>query len=72
MKKYLGLDLIVFRFTGHYESDPNFYQERFVVANTEQEALEKIERYSKIMVKRGFDKFIWNYNPTVEIEYVID
>lgn len=65
-------DLTVYCFKGYYESDRDFIQTRFVIADTEAEATKKIERYSKEKVKQGFDRFIWFDNPTVEIEYVIN
>ena len=46
-------------------------QERYVLAETEEEAEEKIEKYRKEMVSKGFADFIIQPNPSVEIENVI-
>ena len=63
----------VFRFHVYFESDKACIQQRFVVADSEEEAIEKIEKYSDDLVAKGFDRLIWlGCAPTVELEYVID
>lgn len=62
----------VYCFNVVFESDREFIQTRDVVANTEEEAIEKIERYSDDLVAKGFDRLIWLGYPTVEILDVID
>ena len=46
-------------------------QERYVLAETEEEAVEKIEKYRKEMISKGLADFIIQPNPIVEIENVI-
>lgn len=63
----------VFRFNIVFEGDRESVQQRFVVADTEEEAIEKIEKYSEDLVAKGFDRCIWlGCAPAVELEYVID
>ena len=64
-------NMTVFEFSGYFKSSPNDIQYRYVCAEREEEAYKKIERYSRKLVRDGFDKFIWNYNPIVHIDYVI-
>lgn len=64
-------DKTVFCFKGYYESDREFIQERYVAAFNEENAITKIKQYSDDMVKKGFDRFVWFDNPTVEIQGVI-
>ena len=50
----------------HYEK-----QERFVLAETEEEAIEKMEKYRNDMINKGYANFTYQFSPTVEIENVI-
>lgn len=62
----------VFKYTIRYE-DSDIYgkQYRYVVANSEEEANEKIEAYRKHLVSVGFADFEIECNPIVEIDNVI-
>ena len=61
----------LFDYTGHFESDPEFIQHRYVCAPNEAEAEKLIEKYSKDLVRRGFDRFIHHGNPIVDTQSVI-
>lgn len=50
--------------------DINEVQYRYVVASTEEEAIEKIDAHRIEMINNGFSNFIFN-DPTVEIDSVI-
>lgn len=62
----------VFVFSGWNEGDPNFKQERFVSAETSQQAWKKLEAYNKELEKMGFAPFVAIAEPTVEIPNIID
>lgn len=62
----------VFCFWIRFEYDDPFNkQERYVLANTEEEAIEKMMQYRTEMIKSGSANFIFSFNPTVELENVI-
>ena len=63
----------VYEFTIWYDSSDFDYdrlQKRYVVANSEEEALEKLEKYNEEMHKKGFAKFHIG-RCTVDIQEVI-
>ena len=64
-------NMTVYEFKGYFKSSPNDIQYRYVCANTEEEAYEKIEKYARKLVRNGFDRFVWQYNPIVDISSVI-
>lgn len=51
--------------------DYDAIQERYVVAETEDEAIAKIENYRKEMVNKGFSDFKVHMYPEVECENII-
>lgn len=62
----------VFCFWIRFEYDDPFdKQERYVLANTEAEAIGKMQQYRTEMLKKGYANFIFSFNPTVELENVI-
>ena len=62
----------VFCFKIRFEYDDPFdKQERYVLANTEEEAIEKMLQYRTEMIKKGTRNFIFSFSPTVELENVI-
>lgn len=64
----------VFKFVLHFDSDfrPEYCQERYVVAMTEQEAMDKFHAYLDNQAKAGFQKpYCYSFYPTVEIDYCI-
>lgn len=63
----------LFEFSGHFEGydEPEDIQYRYVCARNEKEAEELIEEYSQDLVKNGFARFLWNFNPIVDCESVI-
>lgn len=64
--------MTVFCFKIRFEyDDPCDTQERYVLANTEEEAIEKMFQYRTEMIKKGTANFIFSFNPTVELENVI-
>lgn len=67
-------DHTVFKFTMFFDGDfrPEDRQERYVVAKTEDEAIEKFRKYLQHQAANGFAKpTAYSYHPTVEIDYVI-
>lgn len=73
MRKHRAIkdNLTVFDFSGYFEGDMDFVQHRFVVAETEEEAVEKMEQYVEELVNSGCARFIFDYNPTVEVDFII-
>lgn len=63
--------MTVFEFKGYFRSDRESIQYRYVCAETEADAIKKIEKYVKDLMKMGFDEFVWFDNPIVHIEGVI-
>ena len=64
----------VFKFTMFFDGDfrPEDRQERYVVAKTEAEAIDKFNKYLQHQADAGFAKpAAYSYYPTVEIDYVI-
>jgi len=64
----------VYKFTMFFDGDfrPQDRQERFVVAETETEAIQKFNKYLEQQAAAGFAKpTAYSYLPTVEIDYVI-
>jgi hypothetical protein len=62
--------MTVYKYNIFFDGDED-KQERFVVARDEFEADDKIERYRKNLVKRGFSNFQF-FGPWVEIDNVIN
>ena len=64
----------VFKFVLHFDSDckPEDRQERYVVATSQEEAIQKFATYLDKQAKAGFLKpYCYSFYPTVEIDYVI-
>ncbi len=64
----------VFTFVVHFDADcdPQFRQERYVVAHTEDEAIEKFNAYLEMQAENGFQKpYCYSFYPTVELQNVI-
>ena len=64
----------VFKFVMHFDSDchPEDRQERYVVALSEEEAIQKFATYLDKQAKAGFLKpYCYSFYPTVEIDYCI-
>ena len=62
----------IFEFTVWFEgNEDDKHQRRYVAAETEGEAIEKIEAYSKSLKEQGFAKLLFSSCPLVEIEGVI-
>ena len=64
----------VFKFVLHFDSDcrPDDRQERYVVAMSEAEAMDKFNLYLLQQEKAGFHKpYCYSFYPTVEIDYCI-
>jgi hypothetical protein len=64
----------VFKFVLHFDSDcrPEDRQERYVVATSEAEAMDKFNLYLLRQEKAGFMKpYCYSFYPTVEIDYCI-
>lgn len=64
----------VFKFVLHFDSDckPEDRQERYVVALSEEEAIQKFAAYLDKQAKAGFLKpYCYSFYPTVEIDYCI-
>ena len=62
--------MTVFRFTIYYPNSDDT-QVRYVIAETEEEAIEKMEEYRRSVRYDGGASFDFSYNPTVELENVI-
>lgn len=63
-------NLKMFRFTTIYKDNKETV-ERFIIAKDEEEAIDKMEDFRNAFVSRGFADFIYNFNPTVEMENLI-
>ncbi len=64
--------MTIFRYTIRYDDSDIFgNQYRYVAAETEEEANEKIEAYRKHLVSIGYADFEVVSNPIVEINNVI-
>ena len=64
----------VFKFVMHFDSDcrPEDKQERYVIAMSEEEAMDKFHLYLKMQAEAGFMKpYCYSFYPTVEIDYCI-
>ena len=62
---------IVFKYKIWFEGDDcDQYQFRFVSANTEEQAEEKLNKYRKELIKNGFADFRYG-DPVVEVEGLI-
>lgn len=64
----------VYKFVMHFDSDfrPEGKQERYVVAMSEEEAMDKFHLYLEAQAEAGFMKpYCYSFYPTVEIDYVI-
>ena len=64
----------VFKFVLHFDSDcrPEDRQERYVVATSEEEAMDKFNLYLLQQEKAGFQKpYCYSFYPTVEIDNAI-
>lgn len=64
----------VFKFIMHFDADcnPEYRQERYVVAMTEDEAIDKFNTYLDKQAAAGFQKpYCYSFYPTVEIDYCI-
>ena len=46
-------------------------QNRYVLAENEEKAIEKMERYAQKLEEKGFAKVYFSVTPTVELENVI-
>ena len=62
----------VYKFKMFFGNDIDDAQERYVVAESEEAAIAKLEAYIEALGQNGFMKPTswWSY-PTVEIDYVI-
>ena len=61
---------VVFKFVMHFDADcdPMFRQERYVVALTGDEAMEKFHQYLERQHELGFQKpYCYSFYPEVEI-----
>ena len=61
----------VFKFNVFYPDNIEEYQVRFVVAESSEEAIKKLEAHFDILSKEGFKRPCYCTDPVVEIEYVI-
>lgn len=62
----------VFKFAMFFDEDFSYKQERYVVAETEEEAIEKFHNYLNYMAANGFQApRSYSAYPVVEIDYVI-
>lgn len=61
---------IVFRFSIWFDSDMYGTQYRYVLANSEAEAIAKLETCNDYMVRHGLESFTYS-DPVVELENVI-
>ena len=62
--------MTVFCFTIYYPGTDDT-QVRYVLAETEEEAINKMEEYRRTARYDGMAYFEFGYNPTVELENVI-
>lgn len=62
--------MTVFCFTIYYPITDDI-QKRYVLAETEQEAIDKMEEHRRHLRYDGLATFDFSYNPTVELENVI-
>ena len=63
--------ITIFKFNAFFEGDLEEITERYVAANTQEEAIEKFEKMSDELVANGFARLISCGDPLVEIENVI-
>lgn len=63
-------DGTVYRFTVWYDGDAYDTQYRYVLADSEAEAVAKLEEYNDYMDRNGFEPFIYS-DPVVELWNVI-
>ena len=63
--------MTVFTFKIFYEIDDDFAQERFVVAESAEEAIEKINAHFEKLHSEGFMKPVFVSDPFVELYNVI-
>lgn len=63
--------MTIFKFKVFYEVTDEEAQERFVVADSEESAWEKINAHFEKLHSEGFMKPVCIADPTVEIDYVI-
>lgn len=64
----------VYKFVLHFDSDckPEDRQERYVVATSEDEAMDKFNAYLEKQARNGFMMpYCYSFYPTVEIDYCI-
>ncbi len=61
----------VFAFSGYFEGYIEDTQYRYVCAKTEADAEKLIQEYSDDLVRRGFARYIWHFNPIVDVSNVI-
>lgn len=62
--------MTVFRFNVYYSNSDDL-QVRFVLAENEEEAINKMEEHCRALRYDGIADFHFSYNPTVELENVI-
>ena len=60
----------LFTFKGHFEHD-DYFQERYVLARTEEEAVRKMRQYVADLLNQGYARFLFSEEPTVDTENVI-
>ena len=63
--------MTIFKFTICYDNDFENLQFRYVCAESEAEAIEKLCKHNDNMVKNGYMKFTFDDSPIVEIENII-
>ena len=71
MKNTINSNATVFRFNVWFEGDIGTIQERFVVADNEEEAVQKLEKYIKGLKKQGYAQMLYNSEAIVELDYCI-
>ena len=63
--------MTVFAFQIHYEINDEFPQERYVIAETAEQAIEKLGQYFEAQHKEGLAIPEYISDPYVELEHVI-
>jgi hypothetical protein len=63
--------ITIYKFKIFYDLDDLEAQERFVVAESEDEAWDKINNHFEMMHREGFAKPVFIADPTVEIDRAI-
>lgn len=74
MKRKVNANATLFKFVMQFDSDcnPEYRQERYVAATSEEEAIDKFNRYLTQQARAGFQKpYSYSFYPTVEIDYII-